>query len=88
MNICKKDLKTGMTVVLRSGDRYVVMLKTGFGGDMENILWKPNVFASTSGSWMPLNDYNEDLSFIERGNEDDWLFNIVRVYKYSGPVNI
>ncbi len=88
MNISKKDLKTGMTAVLMSGDRYIVMLETGFGGRMEDILWKPNMFVSTFGSWMSLEDYREDLTFIHRGLDDDWLFDVVEVYKHSGPVNI
>ena len=84
----KKDLMTGMTCVLRSGDRYIVMLETGFGGRMEIILWKPNILQSSFGQWMSLDDYREDFSFRECGNEDDWLFDIEEVYKFSGPVNI
>ena len=80
--------KTGMTVCLMSGDRYIVLLGTGFGGRMEDILWKPNLFTSAFGSWMPLCDYTEDLKFMGRGNDDDWLFDVTEVYKNSGPVNI
>ena len=82
----KRDLKTGMTCVLVNGDRYIVLLATGMGGKFEDILWKPNIFSDRFGTWMPLCDYNEDMSY---GNsDDDFEFNIAEVYKHEGPVNI
>ncbi|MBR6982101.1 MAG: hypothetical protein IKH75_00985 [Ruminococcus sp.] len=88
MNISKRDLRTGMTCVLRSGDKYIVMLDTGFGGRMENVLWKPNLFQSTFGQYLSLDDYYDDLAFRTAGDDGDWMFDVSEVYKHSGPVNI
>ena len=84
----KKLLKTGMTVVLRNGDRYIVMLGTGMGGMSEDIIWKPNILSSHFGSWMPLCYYDDNLRLERNGMEFEREFDIVEVWRHNGPVNI
>lgn len=61
------DLKTGMTVTCRNGERYIVLRDTAFDGKEKDILWRPG------GFWMPLADYNDSLE-NKPDPEDDWLY--------------
>jgi hypothetical protein len=70
----KEDLKTGMRVELRNGDIYVVCKNTGT--DYGDIL-------SSNNTWIELGDFNEDITFKERGSYTSQN-DIVKVYKFSG----
>lgn len=70
----KKDLKTGDWVELRRGERYMIMLDMN-----EGILVNKN-------GWIPLSEYNNDLT-----DKDEIKWDIVKVYttdvyvdKYTG----
>lgn len=70
----KSDLKTGMIVVTRDGEKYMVMLNVEYA-TITSILSKPNVIVSESG-WMSLDNYFDDLKSLANGDE----FDIVAVY--------
>lgn len=78
----KSDLKTGMIVEFRNGNRYTVMLNTVNTADKAvDVL----ISAENSLSWMPLHDYNDDLRCHfedDRGNiQEDDDYDIVKVYE-------
>lgn len=61
------DLKTGMTVTCRNGERYIVLRDTAFAGKEKDVLWRPG------GFWMPLSDYDDDFN-LKIDRDDDWLY--------------
>lgn len=70
----KSDLKTGMVVETRNGEKYLVMYSPDFG---------KRVFISFDGGFLDLKDYLEDLTFrqpkyIRKFNSHD--FDIVKIY--------
>jgi hypothetical protein len=72
----KDDLKTGMHVVTREGMEFVVLKDTLFAdGD---ILVAPHDEDDKSGNWLPLDKYNDNLTF---DNAEFSCFDIVRVYQ-------
>ena len=50
----KDDLRTGMTVQLRNGERYIVLTNTGLCGDEENVMYR-------YGKWLSLEWYDKDM---------------------------
>lgn len=80
----KSDLRTGMFVTVRNGNHYYVMLNTGMGGEMENVLVHK---VGKNTGWMPLSSYDEDMLFHDEpddilpspSEEDDHAWDIVRV---------
>lgn len=75
----KSDLKTGMIVTIRLGERYVVMKDTLLEGDDKDVLINLRI----PGSWMPLNSYNEDLTAIDK-EDDDIFVGANTLYKVVG----
>jgi len=69
----KSDLKTGMMVVTRDGDEYMVMLGVSYAGLTSDSC---DVIVSKDG-WIPLCNYSDDLNLKEDGMPE---FNIVAVY--------
>lgn len=76
------DLKTGMTVTCRNGNRYIVMRDTLFYGEEKDILFRPG------GFWMSLSEYDNDFNVkpeaaddfgVERREDIDRGFDIVEV---------
>lgn len=63
----KKDLKTGMQVTLRNGERLTVMLETPAGNFLASLIGK---------QYTLLSNYRENLT-----NSFDIQFDIIRVYK-------
>ena len=69
----KSDLRTGMIVVTRDGDEYMVML----GASYAELTSDPfDVIVSKNG-WIPLHRYSDDLNLKA---DDMPEFNIVAVY--------
>lgn len=68
----KSDLRSGMMVTLRNGTHYMVLLSTGMTGDMEDVLIRK---VGSDTSWMPLSDYDDDLTFSD--SEPDDIFDLV-----------
>jgi hypothetical protein len=66
----KKDLKTGMVVELRNGDKYLVMLNPETEG---------RELISFESGWMPLSKWFDNLIFYNSDN--DW--DIVKVYSFG-----
>lgn len=61
----KADLKTGMTVELRDGMKYLVLRGVHLWGSAEchdDVLFAPH------GFWMPLERYTDDMRYIGKGN--------------------
>lgn len=79
----KSDLKTGMTVELRNGGRYVVFLDTcaqESDGRYKDVL----IGTRKEYSWLPLSMYNYNLKDGETtDNESEW--DIVKVFKPLHP---
>lgn len=69
----KSDLKTGMMVVTRDGDKYMVMLNVEYATEFKESL---NVIVSEDG-WMPLWRFSKDLKL--NANDTSEL-DIVAVY--------
>ena len=79
----KSDLKTGMTVELRNGGRYVVFLNTCA---LESDVRYKDVLIGINHeySWLPLSMYNENLYDGETSDEEsEW--DIVKVFKPLHP---
>jgi hypothetical protein len=77
----KSDLKTGMTVELRNGGRYVVFLDTCAqenDGRYKDVL----IGINHEYSWLPLSMYNENL-YDGETTESGW--DIVKVFKPCHP---
>ena len=80
----KSDLRTGMLVTIRNLNHYYVMLNTGMGGEMENVLVHK---VGKDTGWMPLSSYDEDMLFHDKpddiltspSEEDERSWDIVRV---------
>lgn len=66
----KNELKTGMHVVTRDGNEYVLFKDTTFGSD-----FMVTVNENDASFWSPLNSYNDNLT-----SEVDSDLDIVRVY--------
>ena len=80
----KSDLKTGMVVECRNGNRYTVMLNTVNTQDKA-----VDVLISTgyAYSWMALHDYSDDLRYVHEDEdgvyEDNCDYDIIKVYQPS-----
>ena len=70
----KSDLKTGMVVETRNGEKYLVMLNTDYK-DMELINFK--------GGYLPLYYYNSELIFAEQPFRE---FDIVKAYLVENSI--
>lgn len=70
----KSDLKTGMMVVTRDNDEYMVMLNVEFSATGS----KPQNFLVAKDGWMPLSKYSDDLKLGE--DEEMPELDIVAVY--------
>ena len=70
----KSDLKTGMIVVTRDNDEYMVMLNVEFSATGS----KPQNFLVSKDGWMPLSKYSDDLKLGE--DEEMPELDIVAVY--------
>lgn len=70
----KSDLKTGMVVETRNGEKYLVMLEPDCK-DMELINFK--------GGYMPLYYYNNELIFTEQSVQG---FDVVKVYSVGWTI--
>lgn len=70
MNI--KDLKTGMRIITKNGDEYIVLenVKTPYKK-------VENMYISKDGGWMSESSYNEDLTIKDTINSD---YDIMEVY--------
>lgn len=70
MNI--KDLKTGMRIITRNGDTYIVLknVKTPYGR-------VEDMYVQKNGGWMSSSSYNEDLTIKGERNSD---YDIMKVY--------
>lgn len=81
----KSDLKNGMAVRFKEGDYYLYLQSCeNFYGDCGGIL-----INITSQGWIPISDYNDDLTIIGRDYSD---LDIVAVYnpeahQISGFIN-
>ena len=81
----KSELKTGMVVELRNGDRYLVFKDASYmfdshSDDIMVCIDKPN-------NWFSFNDsYNENLKY--EYDSDDACYDIMKVYKVYHPYNI
>ena len=76
----KDDLKTGMLIELRNGNRYIVLTNTCFG-DYEQVQQEMIFFnAEYVGNWMPLHKYGSDLTY--RAREDE-TWDVVKVWSTS-----
>ncbi len=75
----KSDLKTGMIVTTRMGERYVVLRDTLLEGVEKDILISLGI--RIPGSWMPLSSYNEDMECFY--DEDDNLFEYENEYPFK-----
>jgi hypothetical protein len=75
----KSDLKTGMVVECRNGNRYTVMLDTVMTvDDAKDII----INVENNYGWNDLNDYTDDLRCIcNNGNYEE--FDIMKVYQPS-----
>lgn len=67
-----KDLKTGMRIILRNGQEYIVL---------EDVITpyeegKEDMYILVNGGWMSSNSYNDDLTC--KGNSRD--YDIMEVY--------
>ena len=69
----KSDLKTGMVVELRNGDKYLVMLNPDCEG---------RELIRFNGGYMSLNAYDNEL-MLKKLNEN---FDIVKVYSAEGSI--
>lgn len=76
----KSDLKTGMIVVTRNGDEFMVMLNVEYC----NSVLAPNVIVSKSG-WMPLCKYSDDLKLHI---DDESELDIVAIYSPSRAASL
>lgn len=89
----KSDLRTGMLVTLRNGNTYYVMLNTGLGGEMENVLVHK---VGKDTGWMSLRNYDDNLLFhdIDDGilpvnsEEEDREWDIVRIDAVSQAASL
>lgn len=70
----KSDLKTGMVVETRNGEKYLVMLNTDYK-DMELINFK--------GGYLSLYSYNSELIFTEQPFRE---FDIVKAYSVENSI--
>ena len=64
----KSDLKTGMKVVLRNGEEYLLLLNT------EEVLGTYNILiplCENNSGWLSFDSYNEDLTCEDGYNEYD-----------------
>lgn len=70
MNI--KDLKTGMRIITRNGDEYIVLknVKTPYGR-------VEDMYVLKDGGWMSSSSYNEDLTIKGKTNSN---YDIMEVY--------
>ena len=68
----KSDLKSGMTVKIRKGERYLVIK------NYETKLYGVCDVLVNKNSFLTLNDYNEDLILKDK---NDFQFDIMEVYK-------
>lgn len=71
----KNELKTGMHVVTKDGREFVVLKDTLFTD--RDVLVAPHD-DENSGNWLPLDNYNDNLTFDNRGFS---RFDIVKVYQ-------
>ena len=55
----KNDLRTGMVVKLRSGQKYIVLMNTGLKGEEENVLF-------CNGKWLSLDWFDDDMCALDR----------------------
>ena len=70
------ELKTGMHVVTREGSEFVVLKDTLFA--KEDVLVTPHDEDNGNGDWLPLSNYNDNLTFRDTNYS---CFDIVRVYQ-------
>lgn len=73
MNNVKSILKSGMIVVNKGGDKYLVLLNSPYG----------NILSNLNGGWMSLESYDDELKLKD---ERDSEYNISRIYepKFKG----
>jgi hypothetical protein len=82
MFFTQSDLKTGMTVELRNGERYVVFLDTCAqenDGRYKDVL----IGINHEYSWLPLSMYDYNLKDAEGDGDSEW--DIVKVFKPCHP---
>ena len=74
----KSELRTGMIVTLRNGDRYMV-----FRGIQTNYTNEDVLVCPDETGWTRLESYNEDMTQKENRND---LFDIMEVWEADYPL--
>ena len=69
-----KDLKTGMRIILRNGQEYIVLKNVVTPYKYEG---EQDMYISIAGDWMSSSSYNDDLTCKE---DDDYKYDIIKVY--------
>ena len=78
----KSDLKTGMIVTTRKGNKYMVFLNAKMECGTHNVL----VNLNERGGWMDLTDYNEDMKHKWCGGMKE--FDIMQVEHLVAPASL
>lgn len=78
----KSDLKTGMIVTTRKGNKYMVFLNAKMECGTHNVL----VNLNEVGGWMDLTDYNEDMKHKWCGGMKE--FDIMQVEHLGAPTTL
>lgn len=74
----KSELRTGMVVTLRNGDKYMVFRGIQTNYTNEDVLVHPD-----ANGWIRLGSYNEDMT--QKGNQND-SFDIMEVWEADYPL--
>lgn len=73
----KSDLKTGMVVEVKNGEKYLVMLNA------EN---KSMSLINFNGGFMSLDDYDESLNCVNGDDVDEW--SVIKVYSLEKNISV
>lgn len=80
------DLKTGMVIETREGWRALVLIGCDF--DFGNSLLNNCLIGEEINDYMPLSNYNEDMTCNSFGDDTAEVFDIMFVYQPHHPYNV